>query len=120
MFPTHVPGSSPTVLAQTVESAVIADAKRGVGVDVVPCVLAETGPPIEEPWPSRHNGGYRVAAIRRLGRERGVERRHGVTRLRVQHRLGWTGTGERHGPRFGHRMQATCGWPPVRRAGRCL
>src|SRR4051812_16015291 len=51
--PTHEPGASPSVRAQPVEPAVIADAKRSVRLDVITPELPETRPRVEKARPAR-------------------------------------------------------------------
>src|SRR4051812_26986964 len=102
MRPTDVARPAPPVLTQTVEPAVVADAERGIRLDIVSPVLTETGPTVEEPRPTRDDRRNRTTSIGGRLCERVIERRDRVRRFRVEHRFGWAGARERHGSRFRH------------------
>jgi hypothetical protein len=56
--PAHVATAAPAVCAKAIETAVVADSKRGVLLDVVAPELAELRPAIEKARVVRHHRGY--------------------------------------------------------------
>ena len=87
MLPAHVPRPTPAVLAESVESTVVADPERGVRLDVVAREQSELCPPVEEAWPTGDDVGDGVATLRRRARQRPAERVEGLGRLGIENGL---------------------------------
>ena len=85
--PTHVARAAPSIGAQGVEAAVVADAIGGVALDHVAAVIAERRPAVEQPWFGGNHLGDRRTRV--VGPERLGER---VPRTGV--RLGQDGRGQ--------------------------
>lgn len=87
VLPTHEPGAAPSGLAQLVEPAVVADPEVCVRLDVVPGVLPEASPPVEEGRVGGDNLGDGIpASIVGLG-QRGGQRVARRGRLLLEDRL---------------------------------
>ena len=83
----HVARAPPAGLAEGVEAPVVTDPEAGVGLDVVPGMLAEAGPPVEEPGEAGHHGGHRLPPGLAVERQRRLQRLAGLGRRRRQHGL---------------------------------
>ncbi|MEA3214866.1 MAG: hypothetical protein QOJ19_1022 [Acidimicrobiia bacterium] len=56
--PAHIAVAAPTTLAESVQTAVVADPKGRIGLDVVPSELAQASPAVEEARPAGNNLRY--------------------------------------------------------------
>ncbi len=60
MLPADIPRSSPATLSEPVQAAVIANPIGGIGLHLVTCQVAKTGPAIQMTGPIGNDGRHRI------------------------------------------------------------